>query len=129
MGNEIILIQHRYDVLMDSLFKILKIKLKLCTHLISFEKIILQNLNPEAKIIIFDQTIFEKNNFETISEYLEYFPNARILIVTLEDNYILNKYIFISSRVEVVNFWNPSFSTTKFLKKYVDDVMNPTLNK
>jgi hypothetical protein len=129
MENEIILIQHKYDVLMDSLFKILKIKLRLCSRLISFEKTILQNLNPEAKLIIFDQTIFEKNNFETINEYLEFFPNAKMLIVSLEDNYILNKYIFISSRVEVVNFWNPSFSTTKFLKKFVDDIMNSTVNK
>lgn len=111
---EIVIIYNRFDLIMKSVSKIIGSSLSVNTALIHQDKFRKDESGYKPALLIVDQTVIDDYDNQILSEYNYKFPDAKILVITLDEKWQHNWDMDNREKIEVLNLWqsNPSLSKT-----------------
>ncbi|MBK8945989.1 MAG: hypothetical protein IPM32_12065 [Ignavibacteriae bacterium] len=124
MNSEIVIVQEKLALVMQTVQKIIKALFHSTPILMDFQNINYDETNTFTKIIILDQTIFDKNFNLIIGKLKLNFPNASFIIATLDNSQFLENLISQIESVELLNLWNTNNSITKQIISCIGNKVN-----
>lgn len=124
MNSEIIIVQEKLALVMQTVQKLIKALFHSTPMLMDYQNFNYTETNTIPKIILLDQTIFDKNINSIIGKLKLIFPNASFIIVTLDNSQFFENVISKIESVELLNLWNTNNSITKQIISCIGNKLN-----
>ncbi|MBK7106290.1 MAG: hypothetical protein IPH62_13495 [Ignavibacteriae bacterium] len=124
MNNEIIIVQEKLVLVMHTVNKIIKTLFHTTPLVLDYQNINNDERNYIPKLLIIDNTLFDKNLNSEIARFKSNFPNASIIIITLDNSQEAENQISKLEFVELLNVWNCNQSIAKLIASRVENKMN-----
>ncbi|MFZ1290353.1 MAG: hypothetical protein WAR79_09690 [Melioribacteraceae bacterium] len=124
MNSEIVIVHDKLTLVMQTVFKIIKTIFHSNPLLLDYQSIINDERNIIPKLLLVDHTIFNKNiNFE-IEQLRNNFPNASIIVISLDNNQFFENIISKLDFIELLNIWNCNQSIAQLIATRVENKLN-----